>query len=274
MTEYLLLQALNGLIIGLIYALMALGLTIIFSILKVVNFAHGEFYMLGGFAAYYVAALLPVSTVVAVLCAMGILFLFGMLVEGLLLRPLYTGRVERKDEYAILVTFGLSIFLQNFALSLFGPWTRRLPSLLSGRVSIGFLTISNDRLLVSLIALLCMVVALALIARTFVGKGLRAVSQDREAAAIVGINPFRMQSLAFGIGSALAGGAGALIGPIFFVSPTMGTMPAIKAFVIIVLGGMGSLPGSILGSLILGEVESLGSVLFPDPTRGLAYKNA
>jgi branched-chain amino acid transport system permease protein len=119
-----------------------------------------------------------------------------------------------------------------------------------------------------------MVGLLLVIGKTFIGKALRAVSQDRDAAAIVGINPHRMNLLAFGIGVALAGGAGSLIGPIFLISPMMGILPGIKSFVIIVLGGMGSIRGAIIGSLLLGEIESLGSVFFLDPTRGLAYKNA
>jgi branched-chain amino acid transport system permease protein len=133
---------------------------------------------------------------------------------------------------------------------------------------------SWDRLVVSALALVLMVAALIIIGRTFIGKGLRAVSQDREAAAIVGINPHRMNLLTFGVGSALAAAAGGLIGPIFLIFPTMGAMPVIKAFVIIVLGGMGSIRGSIIASLILGEAETLGSVVFPDLSRGLAYKNA
>lgn len=274
MTEYLILQALNGLIIGLIYALMALGLTLIFSVLKIVNFAHGELYMLGAYFSYYLAKLFGFPPVLAVLSSIIIVFFLGVVIEVLFLRPVYTGAVERKDEYAILITFGLSIFLQNLALFVFGPWTRRSPSFMSGTTSFYSLNISNDRLFVSALAVVFMIATLVIIGRTFIGKGLRAVSQDREAAAIAGINPFKMNLLAFGAGSALAAAGGALIGPIFLIFPTMGAMPVIKSFVIIVLGGMGSIKGCIIASLILGEAESLGSVLFPDLTRGLAYKNA
>ncbi len=274
MAEYLALQALNGLIIGLIYALMALGLTLIFSVLKIVNFAHGELYMLGAYASYYLSTRLGVPTLLAVPASMLIIFVLGMLIEYLLLRPVFTGAVERKDEYAILITFGLSIFLQNLSLYVFGPWTKRSASFVSGTLSISFLTISNDRLVVAGMAIILMGATLLVIGRTSVGKALRAVSQDKDAASIVGINPFRMNCLAFGVGSALAAAAGALIGPIFLIFPTMGAMPAIKGFVIIVLGGMGSIRGTIIASLLLGVVESLGSVLIPDMTRGLAYKNA
>lgn len=274
MIEYLALQAFNGLIIGLLYALMALGLTLVFSVLKIVNFAHGEMYMLGGFASYYLAASAGVQPILAVFLAMVAIFALGVVIELMLLRPLYTGAVERKDEYAILITFGLSIFLQNFALAVFGPWTKKPPDFMSGTTTFGLLTTSNDRLVISGLAITVMLLLLIIVHRTFIGKAIRAVSQDREATAICGINPYRMNLFTFGIGVAMAAGAGALIGPIFLISPTMGALPAVKSFVIIVLGGMGSIRGTIIASLLLGEVESLGSVLFPDLTRGLAYKNA
>jgi len=274
MAEYLALQALNGLVIGLLYVLMATGLSLIFSVLKIVNFAHGELYMLGGFASYYLTRLLGINPFLAVSLSMLIVFLLGVIIEFLLLHPIYTGAIERKDEYAILMTFALSIFLQNLALMIFGPWTKNPSPFTSGTTTIGFLTTSNNRLIVAALAIVLILALLVTINKTFVGKGLRAVSQDRDAASIVGINPHRMNLLAFGVGAALAGGAGALIGPIFFVEPTMGTLPGIKCFVIIILGGMGSIKGSIIAGIILGEVESLGSVLLLDPTRGLAYKNA
>jgi branched-chain amino acid transport system permease protein len=267
-------QALNGLIIGLLYALIAIGLSLIFSVLKIVNFAHGECYMMGAFFSYYFSTLFGINPILSVFLSMVAVFLLGVVIQYLFLRPLYTGAVERKDEYAILITFGLGVFLQNVAMSVFGPWTKKSPDFISGITGIGFMTVDNNRLAVSGAALVIIVALLVIIGMTFVGKALRAVSQDRDASAIVGINPHRMNLLAFGIGVALAGGAGGLIGPIFLISPVMGILPGIKSFVIIVLGGMGSIKGAIIGSLLLGEIESLGSVFFLDPTRGLAYKNA
>ena len=272
--EFVAAQVLNGLVIGLLYALMAVGLSLIFSVLKLVNFAHGECYMMGGFISYYLATLFGLNPVLSVFLAMIGVFLIGVAIQYLLLRPIYTGAVERKGEYAILITFGLGIFLQNLAMSVFGPWTKRSPDFLPGTTLLGFLTVDNNRLVVSAAAILIVTALLIIIGKTFVGKALRAVSQDRDAAAIVGINSHRMNLLAFGIGVALAGGAGALIGPIFLISPVMGILPGIKSFVIIVLGGMGSIKGAIIGSLLLGQMESLGSVFLLDPTRGLAYKNA
>nr|NIO06697.1 branched-chain amino acid ABC transporter permease [Deltaproteobacteria bacterium]NIS68302.1 branched-chain amino acid ABC transporter permease [Pseudomonadota bacterium] len=269
--EFFIAQALNGLIIGLLYALIAIGLSLIFSVLKLVNFAHGECYMMGAFVSYYLSTLFGVDPILSVFLSMVIVFLMGVTIQYLFLRPIYTGAVERKDEYAILITFGIGIFLQNLAMSVFGPWTVKSPDFIPGISAMGFLTVDNNRLVVSAVAIVIMVALLLVIGKTFIGKALRAVSQDRDAAAIVGINPHRMNLLAFGIGVALAGGAGSLIGPIFLISPMMGILPGIKSFVIIVLGGMGSIRGAIIGSLLLGEIESLGSVFFLDPTRGLAY---
>lgn len=272
--EFFVAQALNGLIIGLLYALIAIGLSLIFSVLKLVNFAHGECYMMGAFVSYYLSTLFGINPILSVFLSMVVVFLIGVTIQYLFLRPIYTGAVERKDEYAILITFGLGIFFQNLANSVFGPWTKKSPDFISGVSAMGSLTVDNNRLIVSAVAIVIMAVLLLVIGKTFIGKALRAVSQDRDAAAIVGINPHRMNLLAFGIGVALAGGAGSLMGPIFLISPMMGILFGIKSFVIIVLGGMGSIKGAIIGSLLLGEIESLGSVFFLDPSRGLAYKNA
>ncbi len=272
--ELLTAQIVNGLIIGLLYALMAIGLALIFSVLKLVNFAHGQCYMMGAFVSYYFSTHLGLDPILSVFLSMIVVFFIALAIQYLFLRPIYTGAVERKDEYAILITFALGIFLENLAKSVFGPGTVKSPDFISGVAKLGFLTLDYNRLIVSGAAVIIMLALLLVIGKTFLGKALRAVSQDRDAAAIVGINPHRLNLLAFGIGVALAGGAGALMGPIFLISPTMGTLPGIKAFVIIVLGGMGSIKGAIIGSLLLGEVESLGSVYFINPAVGLAYKNA
>ncbi len=272
--ELLIAQTVNGLIIGLLYALMAIGLALIFSVLKLVNFAHGQCYMIGAFISYYFSTLMGIDPILSVFLSMIVMFGIALAIQVLFLRPLYTGAVERKDEYAILITFALGIFFENLAMSVFGPWTVKSPDFVSGVATLGFLTLDGNRLIVSAVAIVIMLALVWVIGKTFLGKALRAVSQDRDAAAIVGINPHRMNLLAFGIGVALAGGAGALMGPIFLISPTMGTLPGSKAFVIIVLGGMGSMKGAIHGSLLLGEVETLGSVYFINPAVGLAYKNA
>ena len=272
--NYILLQAVNGVVMGLIYALSAAGLSLVFSVLKIVNFGHGVLYMLGGYFAYYAIRLLGLPPALAVVAAMAALFVLGVAFERLFLTPLYSNRVERKDEYAIIVTFGLFMLVENLALVVFGPFNKSAPSFLRGALHIGMLVITYDRLVAAAGAALLLVLLGLFMTQTMLGHVLDAVSQSREAAAIIGIDPQRFYSIAFGIGSALAGGAGALIGPIFTLSPTMGDLPGVKAFIIIVLGGMGSIPGSIIGGILLGVVEGLGVALYPNPDKALAYSSA
>jgi branched-chain amino acid transport system permease protein len=263
-----------GLIMGLIYALMALGLTLIFSILHVVNFAHGEFYMLGGYAAILILGLLTnLHPLLVVPLAGCIVALIGVVFERVFLRPMHQGKIERPGEYAVLVTFGLSFFLINVALALFGPLPHRPPSFFKGSVNLGIMMVSADRLTAGVLSLALMAVLLLLIQRTWIGKALRAVSQDKDAAAVVGINPLVMNTIAFGLGAGLAAVAGALLASSFSVTPDVGAVPSTRSYVIVVLGGMGSIPGSILGGLLIGLVESLAVGYFPDPSRGLAYKS-
>jgi len=272
--DYFALLAINGLVIGLIYALMAAGLTLIFSVLKVVNFGHGTLYMLGGYASYYAITYLGVPPPVGVLLAMAALFLFGVVFERLVLHPMYTDKVERKDEYAIIVTFGLTVLLLNLGIVVFGPFSKSPPPFLPGALIAGPLIITYDRLIAAVAAIVLLSGLSWFLARTSLGQALDAVSQSRESAAVIGINPRRMYTVAFGLGSALAAGAGALIAPIFALSPNMGELPAVQAFIIIVLGGMGSVGGSIAGGILLGVVEGLGVGFFPDPNRALAYTEA
>src|SRR5437016_1587903 len=144
--DYLFVQAANGAVVGVIYALVAVGVTLIFSILKIVNFAHGDLYMLGGYCAYYIITLLGVPPLPALLAAMASVFTFGVVLERLLLTPLYSERTERKDEYGLLVTFGLAFFLRNTALIVFGPFPLKPPSFWSGVHRFGNIIVTNDRI--------------------------------------------------------------------------------------------------------------------------------
>ncbi|MBZ9966455.1 branched-chain amino acid ABC transporter permease [Mesorhizobium sp. BR1-1-2] len=272
--SYFLLLAVNGLVIGLIFALTAAGLTLVFSVLKVVNFGHGSLYMLGGYASYYIIAWFHAPPLVGVAGAMVALFIFGVLFERLVIAPMYTDKVERKDEYAIIVTFGLTILITNLGLVVFGPFAKAPPSFMTGALIFGPLILPYDRLIAAVAAVVLLVGLTFFLKRTSLGQALDAVSQSRESAAVIGIDPRRMYTIAFGIGSALAGGAGALIAPIFALSPSMGELPAVQAFIIIVLGGMGSVGGSITGGILLGLVQGLGVGYLPDPNRALAYTQA
>ncbi|HTC08382.1 MAG TPA: branched-chain amino acid ABC transporter permease [Acetobacteraceae bacterium] len=274
MSDYLLIQALNGLVIGVIYAVIACGLTVIFSILKIVNFAHGEIYMMGGYFGYFAISLLGIPPLPAVLVAMAASFLLAVLVERTLLTPIYKPSTERKGDYGILVTFGLSIFLRNIALIIFGPYPLRPPSFWQGALVVGDLVMTWDRVFAAGAGITILVGLVLFMNRTIWGEALNAVSQSRESAAIVGINDQRFYMLAFGIGSALAGGAGALVGPIYSLSPSMGLMPDTQAFAIVILGGMGSVSGSIIAGLLIGLSESMFVAVFPDPSRSLTYAQA
>jgi len=166
------------------------------------------------------------------------------------------------------------MLVENLAIVVFGPFNKSAPSFVNGAFHLGMLSITYDRLVAAGGAILLLSLLSLFMTRTVLGHVLDAVSQSRDAATIIGIDPKRFYSIAFGIGSALAGGAGALIGPIFTLSPTMGDLPDIKAFIIVVLGGMGSVPGSIVGGILLGLVEGLGVALYPDPSKALAYSSA
>jgi branched-chain amino acid transport system permease protein len=265
----------TGLVMGVIYALIALGLTLIFSVLRVINFAHGEFYMLGGYASYFILSTFTgLYPLLAVPLAGLIAAVIGLAFELAFLRPMHQERIERPDEYAVLITFGLSFFLMNLALAVFGPYPHRPPSFFPGTVRLGFVNVSADRLTASVLSLVLLAVLLVVIDKTWVGKALQAVSQDKDAAAVVGINPLAMNTIAFALGTGLAAIAGALLAPSFYVIPDVGAVPSTRSYVIIVLGGMGSIQGSILGGILIGLVESLGAGYFPDLSRALNYKTA
>ena len=269
MDYYLLAQVVNGVIFGLIYALIALGLTIVFSIMRVVNFSHGEFYMIGGYTLYALTASavtllsIPLSlpTIVGLPLAMIAVAIFSVAVERGLLRPVYTVRMDRPEEYAIILTFGLSLFLQYGALTSVGPYEMTPGSFWDGSKHIfGDLYLAGDRLFAAGTSALLIAITLYCIYGTWTGRALMATAQNRVGSTIVGINTIRMNVIAMALAGLLAGAAGAAMAPIFLVYPDVGQIPVIKAFVIIVLGGMGSIPGAVIAAIILGLVESLGSI--------------
>ena len=254
----------NGLIIGAFYALMAVGLSLIFGILRIVNFAHGEFYMVGAYI-YTLAALdLALSPWLALPLAFCGGAVVGIVVERLLMRPLYAGYTSwslPRDEYAVIVTFGLSLLLVNLVNKFVGPYAFRGPALVGvSRIALGPVLISGHRLVAALVAI-AIIVAVALIVRySFWGRQIQAVAQNRLGASLAGIDTAKVSAMVFGLAGGLAAVSGALLANIFNPTPDVGTFPAIKSYVIVVLGGMGSVPGSILASLVLGVLESFGGV--------------
>ncbi len=286
-------QIMNGLIIGIIYGFMALGLSLIFSILGVVSFAHGEFYMIGGMIVYFMTAVwFPgINPGIAILAACAITFALGAAFERLFLTPMYEGKIDRPVEYGILITFGLAFTLQYFVQAVAGanPFKARrfidfpiirLPSVEDpwliktsrGNMQLfDTVSISNPRFTAAVMCILVLLALLYFLHRTWTGKALRAVSQDREAAAIAGINPDRMNMLAFALGGMIAALAGAMLVQAFSWLPQVGAIPAMRSFVIVVLGGLGSLPGAFLGGIIVGLVEAAGTGCVPDTQRAASY---
>lgn len=269
-------QAVNGVLIGILYGVIAIGLTLIFSILGVVSFAHGQFYMIGGYMAFYMindSLGFGFSPIVGIVMAGVVTFLIGYVFERTLLRPMHLGKVERPGEYAILLTFGLAFFLEYSVLATLGANPRKVdPYLDIGNVTLGTLTLPPSRVIAAGIGLIILVALLWFLNYTWMGKALRAVSQDKQAAAVVGINPLRMNTLAFGLGAMLAGLSGAALVQVLSWVPNISSLASIRSFVVIVLGGMGSLPGAMVGGIVIGVVESLGVGCFPDVGRALAYQ--
>jgi branched-chain amino acid transport system permease protein len=256
--------AINGLIIGMFYALMAIGLSLIFGILKVVNFAHGEFYMVGAYAYTLAALMLGLSPWLALPLAFLMGVLVGLVVERLLMRPLYAGYTSwglMRDEYAVIVTFGLSILLINLVDKVIGPYAYKGPALVGvSRMSLGPILISGHRLIAALVAIAVIVIVALVIRYSYWGRQIQAVAQNRLGASLAGIDTARASAIVFALAGGLAAISGALLANIFNPTPDVGVFPAIKSYVIVVLGGMGSVPGSIIASLILGVLESFGGV--------------
>ena len=273
---YVATQMTNGALIGILYGIIAIGLTLIFSILGIVSFAHGQFYMIGGYVTFFVvndSLGLGLHPIVGIFMAGAVTMAIGLVFERILLRPMHLGKVERPGEYAILLTFGLAFFLEYTVLATIGANPRKLdPYLDIDPISLGPITLPPSRVIAAVIGLIVLVILLWFLNKTWTGKALRAVSQDKQAAAVVGINPLNMNTLAFGLGAMLAGLSGAALVQVLSWVPNIGPLASTRSFVVIVLGGMGSLPGAMVGGVIIGVVESLGVGCFPDVGRALAYQ--
>jgi branched-chain amino acid transport system permease protein len=254
----------NGIVTGLFYALMAIGLTLIFGILRVVNFAHGEFYMIGAYGYAMIAAALGISPWLALPFAFLIGAIVGYAAERLLMRPLYSGYASwglMRDEYAVIVTFGLSLLLVNLVDKIVGPYAFRGPALAhQARIHLGPVMMSGQRIVAAGVAILVLGGVMLLMRYSFWGKRVQAVAQNRLGASLAGIDPGTASAIVFALAGGLAALAGALLSPVINPTPDVGIFPAVKSYVIVVLGGMGSIPGSILASLILGVMESWGAV--------------
>ena len=245
----------SGLSLGSIYALIALGYTMVYGIAKMLNFAHGDIIMIGAYAGIIAVAQMGLPPLIAVLLSILICALLGVLIEFLAYKPL-----RQAPPLSVLITaIGVSYFLQNLALILFGSQQKAYPTLVHlGDITIGSVTINGITILTLLVTAIIMVVLSFFINRTRLGKAMRAVSEDKAAATLMGISVNRTIALTFAIGSALAAVASIFYGMSYtYIKPTTGAMPGIKAFTAAVFGGIGSVPGAMLGGILLGLIEQL-----------------
>ncbi|MNO76452.1 High-affinity branched-chain amino acid transport system permease protein LivH [compost metagenome] len=251
----LLQQIINGLALGSVYALLAIGYTMVYGIIKLINFAHGDIYMIGAFAGFYASANLGLSLVPTLVVSMVAAALLGVIIEKIAYKPL-----RNSPRIALLITaIGMSLLLEHGMRFLVGPNPKPFPDLFPvGTVDIGPLHINGKILLMLGVSALLVLLLQYIIYKTKVGKAMRAASQDMEAASLMGINVNTVISLTFAIGSALAGIAGVLVAITYpTIDPYMGMMPGLKAFVAAVLGGIGSIPGALLGGILMGSIETL-----------------
>ncbi len=255
-------QLLLGLVNGAFYAMLSLGLAVIFGLLGVVNFAHGALYMLGAFAAWFLLDKLGINYWFALLLGPLAVGLLGMLIERLFLKRLY----KLDPLYGLLLTFGLALIIEGVFRELFGAsgQTYPVPELLQGATNLGFMMLPNYRAWVVLVSVVVCMGTWYLIERTRLGAYLRAGTENAALVQAFGINVPLMVMLTYGAGAALAGLAGVLAAPIIQVSPLMGSNLIIVVFAVVVIGGMGSIMGSILTGLGLGVVEGLTRVFYPE----------
>jgi branched-chain amino acid transport system permease protein len=244
----------DGVMLGMMYILIALGLTLVYSILGIVNFAHAQFYMFGGFLTWLLFGERHLSYFLTLIIAMVVIGFFGVGVERLCFRP-FRGKVLE----AFIISLGLIWIFEQSVLRIMGVWEQGVPSAFPGKVEILGMKFYTERLVVTLIGVGLIVALHIFIKRTRYGRAMRAIAQDRECAALQGVNIDGTCSIAFGVGCALAAAAGVLLGPVLYISPYMGGPPILKAFIIIILGGLGSIPGCLLGGLFLGLIDAIGS---------------
>lgn len=266
MTTIFLQQTLNGIILGCIYALIALGLSLIFGILEIANFAHGEFYMLGAFMGFFCTSLLGIPFFFSLIIAMVGMAIVSAVIERVAFRPI----VGKPLINSMLLSFGLSTALANVALFFFKADPRKIESGLAGiRLNFSGIFMTGERLAILVLCISLVVLLTWFIRSSKTGKSMRAVAQDRVAAQLAGINVRRIYSITFAISGALAAAAGTMVGAMFFVQPEMGLTVTLKSFVIIIIGGFGDTKGVIIAAILIGLVESLGGGFI-----SYAYKDA
>lgn len=264
--EILLAAAVDGLLLGGIYGAVAVGLSLVFGVLRVINFAHGSMLMLGMYISYLLWSIWEVNPYLSALVGGPALFVLGYLLQDKIIGPLF--RRERamvvEPISVLLLTAGVGIILDNTALMLFGAeYHAVILPFASETARLGLVVVNYARALAFLASVAITLGLYFLLARTELGRAIRAVAQHREAAALCGLDVYRTFSITFGLGIATLGIAGAFLVPFFYVQPSIGSVFGIKSFIIVVLGGLGSIPGALLGGIIIGLIEAVGAQFVP-----------
>jgi branched-chain amino acid transport system permease protein len=247
----------NGFALGWMYVLIALGLTLILSIMGILQLAHGEVYMIGAYVTYFLCVSLGVNLYASMIISMIVMGVFGVILEKFLFRP-----AQRQILPPIVVSLGLTLILMSFAVTQFGLKEKSIPRLAEGSLMFFDSAVPKDRIIAVGFAVALLLLLYLFLKRTKYGQAMIASAQSPEGALLRGINPNRMSSLAMAIGCALAAAGGTLAGSILMLNPSMGTFPLMKGLVIIVLGGMGSLLGAAVGGIILGLIDGILPVAF------------
>ena len=251
-------QLINGLSLGSIYALIALGYTMVYGIVKLINFAHGDVFMVGSFIGFYSITILHLSFFPALILSMAVCAIFGVLIERIAYKPL-----RNATRIAALITaIGVSLLIEYGTIYIRGAQPEAYPNnvLPTSEIHILGVSISSQSIFIFFVSIILMIILQFVVHKTKIGKAMRAVSFDSDAAKLMGINVDNTISATFAIGSALAGAAGVIFGIYYIkIEPLMGVIPGLKAFVAAVLGGIGIIPGAMVGGLVLGVIEALVS---------------
>ncbi len=266
MTDQLAQQIVNGLLIGFIYSLIAIGLTLIWGVMNIVNFAHGDFLMVGMFASFWLYTLYGIDPLFSIPVCTALLFILGLLIYRFIVSKVMKGPMLAQ----LVVTFGVSIFLANVAVFLWTPDFRLIEKpLLHGTWDIGDIKLSVPKFVATIGSVIASLFVFLFLKRTKTGKAILATEMDREAALLMGINTERINSISFALGSALVGIAGAFLSTYYYIYPQVGGTFGLIAFCVVALGGFGSIEGAFIAGIIVGLAQTLGG-FFIDP----AYKYA
>ncbi len=254
-------DSINGILMGSIYGLTALGLTLIFGVLKVINFAHGSLLMVAMYAAFWAVTLTGVHPYLALVVVVPFMYFFGYYLQDFIIKPIFKAeRDVREPVTVIIVTTGVWYILDNLSLLLFGPQYRALQSnpLRGKMLEFGGMMVSIPKLWGFVAAMAVAAAIYLFFQKSRMGRAIRATSLDRDAASLMGISQYKIYNIAFGIGTAIAGVAGVVLVPFYNVFPSVGVLFDIKAYIIVVLGGLGSIWGAMIGGIIVGLIESVG----------------